>query len=321
VNLIEKAGPRCPGKDWDENMSGKTSCYVCRSEKVNLFRTVNNLPIFRCKQCGLLWVREQDHTVSAKEFYQEEYFNSQNNFGYKNYEAQEKNHRKSARWIFRITDKVRKVQNKRILDIGCAHGFLLDEARKQRGCEVVGIELSDYARNYAIEKLHLNVHNCNLEDCPADIGTFDAIFLTGVIEHLFEPRKLLETCQHLIKQDGIMVITTIDTRGYLPLYMLKPPEHTFYFNRSNIELLLEQSGYKTLLVRTNRYVYSLYDLFFRLKDFFSLSFFGRVGNLLKKRCPNWAVEIPTNEMFLVCGKNTKIIPPLKAGETLSMCGS
>jgi len=285
-----------------ENMRTETQCYVCQSSKVDLFKMVNSFQIFKCWQCGLLWVRDEDHTVNAKDFYHRKYFQSQNKYGYKDYEKQEEIHRQNARLIFRITDKIKKVANKRILDIGCAHGFLLDEARKQRVSEVVGIELSDYARSYAVEKLRLNIYNFNLEDCPADIGTFDVIFLIGVIEHLREPRKLLDACKHLIKPDGIIVITTINTKGYFPFYMLKPVEHTFYFNHLNLKLLLEQNGYKTLLVRTNWYVYSVHDLLFRLKDFFAFSFFEALGKFFQKRCPNWAVEIPTNEMFLICGK-------------------
>lgn len=284
-------------------MTQRTSCYVCRSPKTVLFKEVNNLPIYKCGQCGLLWVREKDQTGSVQDFYQQEYFHSQNKYGYKDYESQEASHRRNASLIFDALGKIKKFAHTRVLDIGCAHGFLLDEARRRHHCEVTGIEPSDYARNYAVEKLHLNIYRGPLDDCPEGGGVFDVIFLIGVIEHLPAPRKMLEMCRNLLKQDGIIVITTVDTRGYFPFYMLKPPEHVFYFSHANLNLLLEQCGYKTLLTRTHRCVYSVCDLFFRLRDFFSMSFWGMIGAFFLKQFPNWTVKIPTNEMFVVCGKH------------------
>ena len=50
----------------------------------------------------------------------------------------------------------------RLLDVGCGHGLLLDEARK-RGYETVGLELSREAARYARETLGLDVRELPLE--------------------------------------------------------------------------------------------------------------------------------------------------------------
>ena len=50
----------------------------------------------------------------------------------------------------------------RLLDVGCGHGLLLDEARK-RGYDTVGLELSREAARHARETLGLDVRELPLE--------------------------------------------------------------------------------------------------------------------------------------------------------------
>ena len=80
----------------------------------------------------------------------------------------------------------------RLLDVGCGHGLLLDEARR-RGYEVSGLELSRAAAGYARDVLGLEV------DEAAGRGVrrrgrptrYDVIVLADVIEHLDDPAAAL----------------------------------------------------------------------------------------------------------------------------------
>jgi 2-polyprenyl-3-methyl-5-hydroxy-6-metoxy-1,4-benzoquinol methylase len=55
----------------------------------------------------------------------------------------------------------------RLLEIGCAGGFFLDEGRK-RGFEVVGIELNATMATHARTPLGLNVIQGRIEDIESD---------------------------------------------------------------------------------------------------------------------------------------------------------
>src|SRR5947208_580981 len=53
----------------------------------------------------------------------------------------------------------------RLLDVGCGHGLLLDEARRL-GYEVEGLELAEDAAAHARDQLHLTVHAKTLAELP-----------------------------------------------------------------------------------------------------------------------------------------------------------
>ncbi|RKQ93427.1 glycosyl transferase family 2 [Solirubrobacter pauli] len=130
----------------------------------------------------------------------------------------------------------------RLLDVGCGHGLLLDEARK-RGYETVGLELSRSNARHAREALGLDVREVPLEafehatngDAP---GAFDAIVLADVIEHLDDPVAAIDQCAALLRPGGVLCVVTPDPAsltakvagkrwwGYLPAHTVLLPRRT-----------------------------------------------------------------------------------------------
>src|SRR4051794_25273940 len=138
----------------------------------------------------------------------------------------------------------------RLLDVGCGHGLLLDEARK-RGYETVGLELSREAAAHA-RSLGLDVREWPLEafgqgtngDAP---GTFDAVVLADVLEHLDDPVGAINQCAALLRPGGVLCVVTPDPSsataklagsrwwGYLPA-------HTVLLPRRTLRELISASG-------------------------------------------------------------------------------
>lgn len=138
----------------------------------------------------------------------------------------------------------------RLLDVGCGHGLLLDEARR-RGYDTVGLELSREAARHGRE-LGLDVREIPLEaftegtngDSP---GTFDAIVLADVIEHLDDPVAAIDQCAALLRPAGVLCVVTPDPAsvtaklagkrwwGYLPA-------HTVLLPRRTLRELISASG-------------------------------------------------------------------------------
>ena len=96
----------------------------------------------------------------------------------------------------------------RLLDVGCGHGFLLDEARR-RGYDGVGLELSRTAAAHARDTLGLDVREEPLAGF-VDRERFDVIILADVIEHVEDPVAMLDACVELLRPDGVLCVVTPD---------------------------------------------------------------------------------------------------------------
>jgi 2-polyprenyl-3-methyl-5-hydroxy-6-metoxy-1,4-benzoquinol methylase len=136
----------------------------------------------------------------------------------------------------------------KLLDIGCARGLLLDEAARI-GFDVEGIELSD--QNAAI--CRKNGHRVYCGDVQTYLGTrgqeeFDVITCLDVIEHVETPAGLLLALTALLKDDGIVVISTPNYSGLVAKCLgardpyLTPPEHLNFFTVRGLRALCQSCG-------------------------------------------------------------------------------
>jgi SAM-dependent methyltransferase len=119
------------------------------------------------------------------------------------YVQAERNVRKEAAEVLDILPKRRG----RLLEIGCAGGFFLDEARK-RGFDVVGIELNESMAAHGRIGLGLNVIQGRIEDIDSSFfrQSFDIIVLMDVLEHIPDPRALFRKISDWLVSDANILI-------------------------------------------------------------------------------------------------------------------
>jgi SAM-dependent methyltransferase len=135
---------------------------------------------------------------------------------------------------------------KSLLEIGCAYGHTLLEA-KNFGAEIVrGIEFSREAVGACYSK-GLNVF---LASANNDMGTvldhtsFDVIALYSALEHVDDPADFLSRIRPLLAPQGIVVIRVPETTTdgtWLSLI-----DHFWHFTRKSLTSLLEQHGFAVL---------------------------------------------------------------------------
>jgi 2-polyprenyl-3-methyl-5-hydroxy-6-metoxy-1,4-benzoquinol methylase len=196
--------------------------------------------LLRCTECGTV----QQPVLPSGETLHDLYREMRDD----DYLAEEEGRRATANRLLDLIGAHRP--RGRLLDVGCGHGLLLDEARK-RGYEVVGLELSRAAAEYA-RSLGLDVREWPLEafghasngDSP---GTFDAIVLADVLEHLDDPVAAIAQCASLLRPGGVLCVVTPDPTsvtarlagarwwGYLPA-------HTVLLPRRTLRELISASG-------------------------------------------------------------------------------
>jgi len=141
-----------------------------------------------------------------------------------------------------------------VLDLGCWVGFLLAEAR-DRGWRTLGVEPSEFGSTYARERLGLDVITADATTAALPEGTFDAIALGDVIEHLTNPGEALERIRTLLAPGGVVWLAIPDAGSRLARLMGKRwwsviPTHVQYFTRGSITTLLCRHGFAVLELST-----------------------------------------------------------------------
>lgn len=145
----------------------------------------------------------------------------------------------------------KSMPGQRLLDFGCGSGEFLLVARNL-GWNVLGIDLDSkavqVARDYGLEVLQGGIEQLINEN----VGKFDGITLSHVIEHVYEPRVLLEACRKLLNPGGWLWLETpnLDSEGHRYFGSnwrdLDPPRHLALFTNSSLKQLLIDAGFSKI---------------------------------------------------------------------------
>ncbi|MBL7196717.1 MAG: class I SAM-dependent methyltransferase [Candidatus Omnitrophica bacterium] len=216
--------------------------------------------IFRCLKCGLVFIHPTDENCLYKK-----YREAQDN----EYLFEEESKRLSARTVLKRIEKF--VEIGKLLDIGCAAGFLLSEA-KRRGWDVCGVEPSEWMVKFSKERLHIDILQGAFEEKDSPPDNFDAIVMLDLIEHLLDPKAALTKVRTLLKPNGILCITTPDVDSMMSRLLRAQwwginQFHLFYFSRNTLTMMLNLTGFKILKYRWHTRFFSLYYILKLLKNY------------------------------------------------------
>lgn len=96
----------------------------------------------------------------------------------------------------------------KVLDVGCANGFLAEKLKKEKQCEVWGIEvdpeLANQAKAFCKEVFAGDVEDLDIH-YPADY--FDAIIFGDILEHTKDPKEVIIRYKKHLKKDGKMIVS------------------------------------------------------------------------------------------------------------------
>lgn len=167
--------------------------------------------------------------------------------------------RETARRVLDLVEA--RVAGRRLLDLGCWVGFLLDEARP-RGWAGKGVEPSRFASEFARDQLGLDVLTADLFDVALEPRGFDAIVLGDVIEHLPRPAEALQRIAALLAGEGVLAMMLPDAGSRVARTMGKRwwsviPTHVQFFTRDSMRTLLEREGWTLLYVGTQPKVFTV----------------------------------------------------------------
>jgi 2-polyprenyl-3-methyl-5-hydroxy-6-metoxy-1,4-benzoquinol methylase len=202
----------------------------------------NDCDVMRCEACGL--GRAEANGFDVNSYYTGDYFSGKRADGYADYRGAEKILRREFAETVRF---IRTFQPAgRLLDVGCAYGFFLKEARPF--FDVSGIELAQDAAEDCRQS-GLNVLTGQADaGVLRHLGMFDVITLLDVIEHLPSPRETAALLAAHLNPGGILVVTTGDF-GALSARLagsnwrlMTPPQHLWFFSQDAMRRMMTSLG-------------------------------------------------------------------------------
>ena len=225
-------------------------CSACgASARDEYLYAVGAFSIHRCTACGL------GRTLTPPGFdpttiYTKEYFQGGQVDGYADYQGSRKHLAREFEHALKEMGRV-GLSHGRLLEVGCAYGYFLDQARAS--FSVSGIELAEDAVAACVAR-GLDVVRQPDDAFFAQRAPFDAVVMLDVIEHLERPDDVLGDLHARLRPGGLLMLTTGDFGSLAARTMgrkwrlMTPPQHLWFFTVESIKALLARKGYRVVRV-------------------------------------------------------------------------
>ena len=174
---------------------------------------------------------------------------------------------------------VRRRDSPSVLDVGCGDGVFL-ERMQRAGWRGLGIDPDPRAIERCCAR-GVQAIEGTLETLNADVGPFDAITLSHVLEHVHDPCFDLSRARELLRSDGVLWLATPNLLAaghadFGSLWLgLDPPRHLVVFTPQALAGALAAAGFR--IVRRPAPAWS--EFIYRI----SAHLAGRTGSPLRHR--------------------------------------
>lgn len=136
---------------------------------------------------------------------------------------------------------------RRVLDFGCGHGEFVAACRVL-GLDAHGIDWAADRRHHGVVHIHPSLDALR----RADGRAFDAVTLFEVLEHLADPRALLEELAALMAPGAALVLEVPDTssvtdlRSFDDYLAIAPLGHINGFTPDSLRAIAERAGFRAI---------------------------------------------------------------------------
>jgi SAM-dependent methyltransferase len=217
---------------------------------------VNEFDVIDCQSCGWVHVFPTPSDEELASLYRSHYYGTEKPLYLERYQADR------AWWELTYSDRydtfesVLPAGRRRILDVGSGPGLFLATG-KSRGWTTLGVEPAQQAAEHS-RGLGLEIVETFLTaDVVDDLGTFDVVHMSEVLEHIPDPTAFLRLTARLLDPGGLICIVVPndynplqrvlrEVDGYHP-WWIAPPHHLNYFTPPSLRALLERAGFEILV--------------------------------------------------------------------------
>jgi SAM-dependent methyltransferase len=149
-----------------------------------------------------------------------------------------------------------------LLDIGTGSGFVLELAQDSGWSGVRGVEPSEDAIAKARPDIGPMIAQDMMRPGLFEPGSFDAVTMFQVLDHMPDPLDLLDECRRVLKPGGAVMAFNHNVSAWSArLLGSRSPiidvEHTYLYSPSTIRLLFDRAGFEVVSVKPVRNTYSV----------------------------------------------------------------
>jgi SAM-dependent methyltransferase len=202
--------------------------------------------LVRCPGCSLVWLSNPPQPSQMHLHYTDAYHKLISAAG-----------DDPARWKERKADLAKQKQSGALLDLGCSSGSFLESMRGD-SWKLYGIEMSAEGARAAEERSGAHVFVGNIVDAPFPRESFDVITCFDVLEHLYEPWRVMARVSEWLKPGGVFYVQvpnvdSAEARVFGSYWHgLELPRHLFHYSPTALRFLAESAGLRQELLETRR---------------------------------------------------------------------
>ena len=229
-----------------------STCHACGSAQFHrlLSEPKRNLEVNRCKSCAFVYLANwRDSLARSEELY--DYYSRIREEDLPRRHSPE-NRAQHEKLLAELASYAR---GKRLLDVGCGDGQLLQTASEARW-ESFGIDLSGAAIRLCRSR-GLDAAEIDFLSGSFDGRRFDVIIMSELIEHVPSPAQFLRRAAGLLAPAGVLYVTTpnfgsLARRALKERWSVIHPEHIGYFERSTLRrMACDEAGLREIKIEAN----------------------------------------------------------------------
>jgi 2-polyprenyl-3-methyl-5-hydroxy-6-metoxy-1,4-benzoquinol methylase len=256
-------------------------CAICDTKDYKIWYELGLSKAVVCVKCGLKYItprlsRRQLRQSYSEMFYKDEVFT-------KDFEGRKhdfydpvdrKNKIKDRHYEIELTNCL--TQNGSILDIGCGTGLYFEGLKGN--FKLFGIELSQRAAEYTKKEFGACVNMCEIEEVDYKKDFFDVINMTYVIEHVSNPKGIINKIYRWLKPGGMLLVSSpnwgsIASRFYGEFFRLNlPHQHILLWEEKTLKMFLNEAGFEVNNIYFPYFKTEYFNLY-ELKRLFRNSFY------------------------------------------------
>ena len=237
--------------------------------------------IIKCDACSTMHLYPIPDDESLNLIYNTNYYKDDDEqHGYKDYRKDEKMIRKTYRRRFGFikSNLSDECMASGVLEIGCALGFGLQEAKGFFNSTVYGADISQEAVE-SCRKAGFEANQCQADGTfqVGDERKYGLVYAFDVLEHLRKTEGFTTWIDSILVDDGVFALTTPNMNGFLNRILgsrtpsIKIPQHITYFTTDTLQYALKDK-FKLVGSKIDCQYVSMRALLLRVRHILGLSY-------------------------------------------------